>query len=130
MPASKWGHLQNPMSRAVKLYPLSDSDLKEGYCPILQLQNLNISAFHTSFHHPTGLPICCPQQPIIDVRQNVICCTSSSTLHPMMVSVRSPRGEIHNLRLSSEGVSSKGLGFSLCRGLPMRSCLGNLLASR
>ena len=47
-----------------------------------------------------------------------------------MVSVRSPGGEIHNLRLSSGGVSSKGLGFSLCGGLPMRSCLENLLASR
>ena len=47
----------------------------------------------------------------------------------VMVSVQSPRGEIHNLRLSSGGVSSKGLSFSLCRGLPMRSCLENLLAS-
>ena len=48
----------------------------------------------------------------------------------LMVSMRSPEGEIHNLRLSSGGVSSKGLGFSLCRGLPMRSCLENLIASR
>ena len=48
---------------------------------------------------------------------------------PMMVSVRSPGGEIHNLRLSSRGVSSKGLSFSLCRGLPMCSCLENLLGS-
>ena len=48
----------------------------------------------------------------------------------LMVSVQSPGGEIHNLRLDSGGVSSKGLSFSLCRGLPMRSCLENLLASR
>ena len=52
------------------------------------------------------------------------------TLLPVMVSVRSPGGEIHNLRLDSGGVSSKGLGFSPCRGLPMCSCLENLLASR
>ena len=47
----------------------------------------------------------------------------------LMVSVQSPRGEIHNLRLNSGGVSSKGLGFSLCGGLSMRSCIENLLAS-
>ena len=46
----------------------------------------------------------------------------------MMVSVQSPGGEIHNLRLNSRGVGSKGLGFSLCGGLLMRSCLENLLA--
>ena len=49
--------------------------------------------------------------------------------YPLMVSVRSPRGEIHNLRLNSGGVSSKGLSFSLCGGLLMYSCLKNLLAS-
>ena len=50
----------------------------------------------------------------------------------LMVSVQSPRGEIHNLRLDSGGVGSKGLGFSLCRGLPMHSCAScsaNMLAS-
>ena len=47
----------------------------------------------------------------------------------LMVSVRSPRGKIHNLRLNSRGVSSKGLGFSLCGGLLMHGCLENLLAS-
>ena len=39
----------------------------------------------------------------------------------VIVSVWSPGGEIHNLRLNSGGVSSKGLGFSLCGGLPMHS---------
>ena len=47
----------------------------------------------------------------------------------MMVSLWSPRGEIHNLRLSNKNVGSKGLSFSLCGGLLMHSYLVNLVAS-
>ena len=41
----------------------------------------------------------------------------------------SPRGKIHNLRLSCGDVGSKCLSFSLCGGLLVHSYLENLLAS-
>ena len=50
MLAAKWGRLQSPLSRAVKSYPLADSNLKKAP-PLLQIRNLNINAFSYDFSY-------------------------------------------------------------------------------